>query len=513
MFLPTVTTDEVIKIVFALKNGAPGYDDIDSKSLKSIVHLIACPLTYVFNLSLSNGVFPMEMKISNVVPLFKGGDEMLFTNYRPVSLLITLSKVLERVMYNRLINFLNEFKLLFEYQFGFRKYFSSYMALMILVDKLSHYLENGDYVIGIFLDFSKAFDTVNHSILLEKMYYYGIRGPALQWFSSYLSGRTQFVSYNGVQSNTKSIKCGVPQGSILGPLLFLLYINDLQNVCQYSLPILFADDTNLFFNSKDITKLNFMLSEELSNISKWLKVNRLSLNINKTKYMLFTKKRYISDQIKIEIDKTPISKTNVSKFLGVIIDDKLTWKDHIAYVNGKIARGVGILNKAKHYLNREALTTLYYSFIYPYITYCNQVWGSNYKSRLNRTVVLQKKALRIVTHSEYRCHTSPLFKQLNLLTVENVNNFLIGIFMHRRFHDTLPSVFNGFFQINSNIHEHQTRTSQQLHTPIIKTDIGKFNIRYRGSKIWNYIISNGINPEVSEASFKIALKKFLVNNN
>ena len=196
MFLPTVTTDEVIKIVFALKNGAPGYDDIDSKSLKSIVHLIACPLTYVFNLSLSNGVFPMEMKISNVVPLFKGGDEMLFTNYRPVSLLITLSKVLERVMYNRLINFLNEFKLLFEYQFGFRKYFSSYMALMILVDKLSHYLENGDYVIGIFLDFSKAFDTVNHSILLEKMYYYGIRGPALQWFSSYLSGRTQFVSYN-----------------------------------------------------------------------------------------------------------------------------------------------------------------------------------------------------------------------------------------------------------------------------------------------------------------------------
>ena len=139
---------------------------------------------------------------------------------------------------------------------------------MFLIDKLTNYLENGDYVIGIFLDFSKAFDTVNHSILLEKMYFYGIRGTALKWFISYLSSRSQFVTYNGVRSTTKLITCGVPQGSILGPLLFLIYINDLHNVCKYSLPILFADDTNLFFNCQDLNIMNNMLSEELANISK-----------------------------------------------------------------------------------------------------------------------------------------------------------------------------------------------------------------------------------------------------
>ena len=206
---------------------------------------------------------------------------MSFGNYRPVSLLCILSKVFEKVMYTRLLDFLEKQKVLFQYQFGFRKKHSSYMAVMLLVDKIIKCLEDGEFVIGVFLDFSKAFDTVDHEILLTKLYHYGIRGSALDWFRSYLSDRKQYVTYNGVASASKAIKCGVPQGSILGPLLFLIYINDLAKVCTHTCSVLFADDTNLFLNGRDLKEMEAQLNNELSVISTWLKVNKLSLNIKK----------------------------------------------------------------------------------------------------------------------------------------------------------------------------------------------------------------------------------------
>ena len=199
-----------------------------------------------------------------------------------------------------------------------------------MINELTNALENGDYVIGIFLDFSKAFDTVNHGILLDKLYHYGIRDNVLQWFQSYLTERQQFVAYNGVSSHKKTIKCGVPQGSILGPLLFLVYINDLYHVCNKSIPILFADDTNLFFRGTDPKVMESEINTELDRISLWLKVNKLSLNIKKTHYMIFNrKKKYCCDAM-LRIDKQLIE-VSETKFLGVIIDNGLKWKKHIQY--------------------------------------------------------------------------------------------------------------------------------------------------------------------------------------
>ena len=239
--LEPVTLEEIKAIVSSLKNNATGFDEINAECLKMSMAFVANPLVYICNMFLSEGVFPTQLKIANVVPLYKCDDPMLFNHYRPVSLLCTLSKVFKKVMYNRLIKFLEKFSILYEYQFGFSRKRSTNLALITLIDKSTQATENGEYVIGAFLDFSKAFDTVNHEILLDKLYHYGVRGCAYKWFSSYLTDRQQFVTYNGMKSQNQVIKCGVPHGSILGPLSFLIYINDLATVCKidflYCLPM------------------------------------------------------------------------------------------------------------------------------------------------------------------------------------------------------------------------------------------------------------------------------------
>ena len=297
---------------------------------------IKLPLTHICNLSFSTGVFPCELKIANVVPIFKTNDEIIFSNYRPVSVLPVLSKLIERLMYNRLIQYINENKLLYKYQFGFQTGKSTHMTLIVLLDKISEALERGECVIGVFLDFSKAFDTVDHSILLKKMHKYGIQGLALRWFEDYLYNRKQYVTYNSYKSNYELIKCGVPQGSILGPLLFLLYINDLSSVSEACFSILFADDTNMFITGHNVNEMCNQLNADLFRVQEWLHCNKLSINVLKTHYMIFTPRNKVVDYISIIIDSTKLSRVYVTKFWGVQIDSQLSWKMHINYICKKI---------------------------------------------------------------------------------------------------------------------------------------------------------------------------------
>ena len=290
MVITPVLEDEVRTIIRNLKDSSAGWDIVSTKVVKETYTSFINPLTHIMNLSLTTGVFPSELKIARVIPIFKSGANSSFTNYRPVSVLPLFSKILERLMYSRLLLFVNEHKLLYAYQFGFRALHAPNLAMVILVDKISKALEEGECVLGLFLDFSKAFDTVNHAILFEKLEFYGITGTALQWFKSYLTGRKQYVEYNNTLSDKETITCGVPQGSILGPLLFLIYINDLCEVSDKIFSILFADDSNCFLSGKDPNQLIRTMNEEMVKIVDWLKLNKLSLNLKKDAFYIIQEK-------------------------------------------------------------------------------------------------------------------------------------------------------------------------------------------------------------------------------
>ena len=504
-----VTEDEINIILKDLSDSACGWDEIDSKIVKATRHTILQPIVHICNLSLANGIFPQQLKIAKVIPLYKGSDASLFSNYRPISVLPVFSKVLERVMYVRLIEYLNTNKILYSFQFGFRKNHSAAMALILLVDRISKALENGDFVIGLFLDFSKAFDTINYHILFAKLHHYGIRGCLLDWFKSYLTDRKQYVYYNGYSSSTQTVTCGVPQGSILGPLLFLIYVNDLATVSEHIFSILFADDTNMFMCGKNVQLLEEKFNAEMGKVFEWIQINKLSLNIKKTQFMFFHGRRYVDYVPNILINDCPVSKTDCIKFLGIMVDQHLSWRDHINYISKKVSKSVGILHKIQNYLDKKTLKSLYYSLIYPYLIYCNEVWGLAYASHRNRLFLLQKRAVRLICHSPSKIlHTDPLFIDLGILKLNNINHYVLQLFMFRFHTRKLPVIFDDMFTRNVDIHSHGTRQKLHLHVPLPKTNLVKMSVCYTGVTRWNYY-TKFIDTYCSLDVYKKRLKMYL----
>ena len=282
------TPIEILQIIKSLKDSeSVGIDEIPIKIIKSVAAVIMEPLSKIINCCLVTGIFPDKLKIARVCPIYKSGDKSDLSNYRPVSVLNGFSKIFEKIIYARITDYVCKNEIINPSQFGFRSGHSTYMALLNLYDKVSEAIDNNEYCIGVFIDLSKAFDTIKHDILLKKLELYGIRGIANDLIKNYLFNRQQFVRFNNSQSSLKNAYCGVPQGSILGPLLFLLYINDITYCCKYLKFILFADDTNLLYSNPDFNQLINITNSELDILSDWFRANMLSLNVAKTNYMLF----------------------------------------------------------------------------------------------------------------------------------------------------------------------------------------------------------------------------------
>ena len=386
IFFKPIVSVEIQDIISGLDNSkSSGPYSVPVKLLKVLNPQISELLAQIFNESLSVhvGIFPDKLKYAKVIPIHKKESPTDPSNYRPISLLSVFSKIFEKLINRRLYDFLDKLNIFYPLQFGFREKHSTNHALISITDANRNTIDNQKYGCGVLIDLKKAFDTVNHSILLRKLEHYGIRGVALDWFTSYLSGRKQYVSVNGHISGYCEITCGVPQGSVLGPLLFLIHIN-----------------TNIYFEASDLFTLQKVLNRELRHVKKWLDANKSSLNIDKTNFVVFhSPARKLTEPIVLKFGRKKISRTDHVRFLGVLLDEPLGWKPHLVELSRKLSRSVGIFYKLRHYVPADTLKTVYYAPFYPFLTYGITVWGAIYDKFLSPVRIAQKKVVRAMTFS------------------------------------------------------------------------------------------------------------------
>lgn len=509
-----ITAEEVLKIINNLKSKKSfGHDRISSALLKQIKLEVIEPLTIVINHSLDTGIFPERLKIAKVLPVYKKEDETRLENYRPISLLPTFSKIIEKAMYLQIHHHFKTNNLYFTSQYGFRESHSTELAVLEVVDRIVYSMDAGYTPLNVYMDLSKAFDSINHDILIEKLKHYGLSGTSLSLVRNYLSGRTQYVEIGDIQSSLLPIITGVPQGSILGPLFFLIYINDISESSNLFNFINYADDTTLFVTlkyDKLRTPTDTELNNELNSINRWLISNKLSLNTSKTKCMIFhtPQKKVIPPCLKIE-GKT-IEYVDQFPLLGITIEKNLSWSAHKKYIGKKISKVTFILSKLRHYLTQGTLKSIYNALINSHLNYGILCWGYNgddiYK--------LQKRAIRIISHCKYNAHTQPLYKALRILKFPDVLTRKIYKFYYRLGHNCLPKYFSETLMLNKQKNTHSYNTRNELYIlPKIKHKFAEYNIRYQLPLELN---RNNVNilqklQTHSEFGFSVYVKTFLLN--
>ena len=385
--LKNTTTHEINKIIHSLKSkNSHGYDEISSKILKASTPYVLSPLTYIFNKVLSTGIFPDRLKFSEVKPLFKKGEKTELSNYRPISLLPSFSKIIEKIMYKRLYYYLNENNLLANKQFGFREKSTMEMATQAFLNNILLSLDKKNLVGGLFCDLQKAFDCVNHNILLEKMKFYGITGTAYKLMQSYLDNRYQRTlitdsKSDKVTSSWEHIRHGVPQGSVLGPLLFLIYINDFPlTISKLANSIIFADDASIVISNTNQESFRNSINSTMIEIINWFQSNLLTLNCEKTHFLQFLTKKQNEIKLQIVASNSIITNINSTKFLGLVIDSTLSWKDHIIELTSKLNKACYAIRTLKSFMSPDVLRMLYFSYFHATMSYGIIFWGNSHNS-------------------------------------------------------------------------------------------------------------------------------------
>ena len=437
---------------------------ISQKLIVSNLASLAPVIAHIWNKSIEIGIFPDAGKIAKVIPIFKGKglDQCEFSNYRPISLLPIISKILERIMCAQLTEYLNTNKILFESQYGFRKGHNTDFATMDFIADIATSVDKGEFAFGIFIDLSKAFDTINHRILLQKLKWYGIKDEPLAWFESYLNGRQQYVEFDGVKSEMLPNLTGVPQGSVLGPLLFLLYVNDLPCASDLVKMVLFADDSNLLLKGKKPEDIKQLANGELEKIQDWFAANKLLLNADKTKLIVFSSRkcRAKPQDISITLNGTVIRQVEHETFLGLELDETLKWYSHTEKIANCISKKIGMLARIKKMVSPRTLKLLYNCFILPNFTYGIPLWGGTFDKGLNRLEKLQKKAIRIITRARYMDHSEPRQKDLEILKIKDLYKMRTNCLTYDCLFGNAPEKFCNLFIQNTERDMTNTRTTR-----------------------------------------------------
>ena len=487
-----MSENQILKYLNNLSvNKSTGLDGIPCKFVRDSATIITCPLTHIINLSLIQGVVPDDLKSARVVPLFKKNDKCDVGNYRPVSILSIISKVFERVVYDQIESYLNEKEILYKFQSGFRKRFSTDTCLIHLSDYIKFEMDKGHFIGMVLLDLQKAFDTVDHSTLIMKLEALGLSQGILRWFRSYLSDRQQLVDVSGIFSQPCMITCGVPQGSILGPLLFLIYINDMSAVVKNKL-LLYADDSAILVSGKNRSTIEKELAEDLETVSHWLVDNKLSLHLGKTESIIFGSKQKLKQNkdLHITCNGQVINSTSSVKYLGATLDQHLTGESMVTSIIKKTNARLKFMYRKQAFLTDHTKRLLVSSLIQCHFDYACSFWfhGLN-KYWKDKLQITQNKLVRYVFNLEPRSHISNQhFVSLNWLPVSKRVEQITLCHVFKIKHGLSPSYMSQNFVTQDSVHTYRTRSSE--HGSFVPPKVKSFGIKsfaYLGCKLWNML--------------------------
>ena len=501
----SATPDEVFDIVQSLKNTKTDIDHIPVSIFKSYSSHFVPSLCKMINMSFQLGMFPDPLKHATVIPVFKKHDAQDVNNYRPISLLPFISKIFEKIIYNRLADYALDCNTFTPCQYGFRKGRSTQDAIIALTQNIYNCFNesDGSFCLNVFVDFRKCFDTINHIILLNKLVMYGINGKFLELIKNYLTNRTQSVRVNNHFSTPKSINIGLPQGSILGPLLCLYMLNDIPNISNDFQAILYADDTTLCFCCQSLNEATILCNTELDKFYGWSVANKLSISPeqNKTYFIVHSYRNFVDEAIDIKMNNVSLGRFEEGNFLGVTIDSKLKYKTHINNVSNKIAKSIGIMRKlSKLKINSKILKQIYYSLVYPHILYNCLSYSGTFNVHLHRIIVLQKRAIRIISGAPYLAHTEPLFALHKILKFEDICRLNVGLYVYDHRESFFPAS-----------HNYDTRNSANMQIARSRLTITQNSINVIGPNIWNSIPIE-IQNSLTRNSFKYNYKNFLISS-
>lgn len=511
----TVSKEEVEKIVLSFENKySAGNDEIPITVVKAALPLICTPLTHIINHSLISGIFPERFKIAKVIPIFKKGNTEDINCYRPISLLPVFSKILEKVVYNQFYNYLETNQLLDPEQHGFRSNKSTITAGIEFIESIIDSVDKGEKVIGIFLDLSRAFDSVEHGKLVEVLRTLGVNSTELTWFKSYLSERKQFVeldyyiNHSRVRYKEKfasqllTVQYGVPQGSILGPLLFLCYLKGLPGAVwgRNNKLCLYADDTNVIVTADNEEDIEISSCIGLSLIKDFLNSKNLLLNSNKSNFVSFSTKQARSKLCPtIFVEEEILNQVEETKFLGLIIDENLSWAEHINHVIRKTSSGLYALRRMAQSCNIETLKTIYYALIHSHISYGICIYGATTKFNLDRILLQQKRALRVMLNLKQKETVKHLFTELKIFTV-------YSLFIY----ESIKYIFlNKKIEVGNSLHPYNTRAHRMVHQH--RLEFFKKKTSFKGNKFFDCLPEN-IKQERNQNTFLNMLKKFLIDS-